>query len=186
MRLSLIPNIISVLRMLLVPPVVVLLLNGRYGVALLLFVIAGLSDALDGYLAKHCGWTSRLGAILDPLADKLLLVSSYLTLGWLGHLPIWLVALVAVRDLVIVGGGVAYHFKVSRFEPAPTVLSKLNTLAQILLIVSVLFAQGVWPLPAWVPSGLMYVVLITTVVSGLSYVWTWGIRALRAAWRVHD
>src|SRR3990172_3309285 len=104
MGLKDIPNIISLLRMALVPPVVILLLNGYYGWALLVFVSAGLSDGLDGYLAKRFGWRSRLGAILDPLADKLLLVASYLTLGWLGQLPLWLVAVVVGRDIVIVAG----------------------------------------------------------------------------------
>lgn len=85
-----IPNIISVFRILLVLPVVWLLLQQQYTMALVLFAIAGVSDALDGFLAKHNGWESRLGTILDPLADKLLLVCSFLTLAWLGLIPFWL------------------------------------------------------------------------------------------------
>ncbi|MDE2089174.1 MAG: CDP-alcohol phosphatidyltransferase family protein, partial [Gammaproteobacteria bacterium] len=102
------PNLISVLRMLLVLPVVALLMTEHYREALLLFGLAGLSDALDGFLAKRYGWTSRLGAVLDPLADKILLVSSYIALGWLRLLPLWLVAAVIVRDLVIVIGAAVY------------------------------------------------------------------------------
>lgn len=180
MRVSDIPNIISLLRICLVPPIVVLLLREHYTQALLLFVVAGVSDGLDGYLAKRFAWTSRLGSILDPLADKLLLDASYLALGWTGQLPAWLVALVVGRDLVIIGGAIAYHYKISQYEAAPTLLSKLNTLAQILLIIVFLVTHSVLPLPNWMMMVLIYTVLITTVASGLGYVWTWGWRALRS------
>ncbi|MEO7558424.1 MAG: CDP-alcohol phosphatidyltransferase family protein [Gammaproteobacteria bacterium] len=179
MRGNQIPNTISLLRMFLVPPVVWLLLQGEYGFALLLFALAGISDALDGYLAKRYHWSSRLGSILDPLADKLLLVSAYLTLGWLGQIPVWLAALVVGRDLVIVCGALIYHVRFGRFDFAPTFLSKLNTLAQILLIFSVLLIHSLLPLPPWVINGLAYIVLITTLMSGIGYVWTWGNRAFR-------
>lgn len=175
-----IPNIISLLRMFMVPPVVWLLLQAEYGFALLLFAIAGISDALDGYLAKRYHWSSRLGSILDPLADKLLLVSAYLTLGWLSQIPVWLVVLVVGRDLVIVSGAIIYHFRFGRFDFAPTLPSKLNTLAQILLILSVLLTHSLLPLPSWIINGLAYTVLITTLMSGIGYVWTWGSRAFDA------
>ena len=100
MKPSDIPNIITVFRFLLVPPVVVLLLQDRFFAALVVFGIAGISDGLDGFLAKHYHWTSRIGALMDPLADKLLMVSSYLTLGWLGLIPQWLVALAILGALV--------------------------------------------------------------------------------------
>jgi cardiolipin synthase len=99
-KLSDIPNIITVFRFLLVPPLVLLLLNHQYGAALIVFGVAGFSDALDGFLAKRYGWSSRMGALMDPLADKLLLVSSFVTLGWLGWIPLWLVALVILRDVI--------------------------------------------------------------------------------------
>ena len=101
MKASDIPNLITAFRFLLVPPVVLTLLNERLGTALILFFIAGFSDALDGYLAKRNNWSSRLGALMDPLADKLLLVSCFVSLGWLGWIPPWLVALVVLRDLVV-------------------------------------------------------------------------------------
>lgn len=173
-----IPNAISLLRMLLVVPVVWVILRGAYAYALLLFAVAGISDALDGYLAKRFGWSSRLGSILDPLADKLLLVSCYLTLGILGLIPVWLVVLVVGRDMVIVAGALAYHYRVGRFELHPTILSKLNTLAQILLVLAVLAAGSVLPLPGWVIDAFAYTVLVTTLLSGLGYVWTWSQRAL--------
>jgi cardiolipin synthase len=89
-----IPNLITGLRILLVAPFLWLLLEEHYGAALLLFVIAGISDALDGFLAKYYGWTSELGGLLDPIADKLLLMGAILALGWLNELPGWLVMLV--------------------------------------------------------------------------------------------
>ena len=119
MKRSDIPNIITVFRFLLVPPVVLLLLNHRYGAALIVFGVAGFSDALDGFLAKRYGWSSRMGAIMDPLADKLLLVASFVTLGWLGLIPPWLVALVILRDVVIVIGAMIYHWCVVSRNHAP-------------------------------------------------------------------
>jgi cardiolipin synthase (CMP-forming) len=180
------PNLISLLRMILVWPVVVLLLREQYGVALLVFTVAGASDGLDGFLAKRFGWKTRLGAILDPLADKLLLISCYLTLTWLTlsgkgpGIPVWLTATVIARDLVIVFGGLGYHLFVGRFDPAPSALSKLNTLAQITLVLAVMLQQSVLPLPSWMLTGLVYLVLVTTVASGLHYVVTWGWRAVGA------
>lgn len=177
MTLRNLPNLISLARIFMVLPVVMLLAAQRYTAALVLFAVAGISDALDGFLAKRFGWTSRLGAILDPLADKALLVSTYLALGWLGLIPWWLVAVVIARDAVIVSGAVAYHFKIGRFETAPTALSKVNTFAQILLALSVVFGQGVMLLPPLWITVLVYLVLVTTIASGVGYVWTWGRRA---------
>jgi len=172
------PNLITVFRFLLVPPVVMLLLQGRFGSALLVFAIAGFSDALDGYLAKRYHWTSRMGALLDPLADKLLLVSSFVTLGWLGLIPLWLVGLVILRDLVIVTGAVVYHMRIEQLEAEPSLVSKLNTFTQIVLILAIMFTQAFQKLPALWPEVLLYSVLVTTVWSGFDYVWTWS----RKAW----
>lgn len=172
-----IPNAITVARLLLVPPIVLCLLSDRYGLALVLFVVAGVSDALDGFLAKRFGWTSRLGGLLDPIADKLLLVSCYLALTWQGLLPLWLTALVIGRDLVILAGAILYNALIERVEAAPSVISKLNTLSQLLLVVAVLFNYGAQVLPAGWLDVLIYAVLATTVLSGIDYVWTWGWRA---------
>ena len=105
-----IPNLISILRILLVIPVIAALMDHQFGLAMVLFAIAGISDALDGFLAKHYHWESRLGSILDPLADKLLLVASFATLTWLGFLPSWLLWLVLGRDIMIVFGVLSYHY----------------------------------------------------------------------------
>ncbi len=174
------PNLISVLRIVLVVPVTLLLWQERFTEALYLFALAGFSDALDGYLAKRYGWTSWLGGLLDPLADKLLLVACYFTLGWLGLLPVWLVAAVLARDLIIVAGATAYHFWIARLEADPTLLSKLNTLAQIVLVLAVVFNQAVVStvlLP--LTDALVYIVACTTLLSGTWYVVSWSRRARR-------
>jgi len=172
-----IPNIITVFRFLLVPPVVLLLLDERFGLALLMFGVAGFSDGLDGYLAKRFNWSSRLGALMDPLADKLLLVSSFITLGWLNLIPLWLVGVVILRDLVIVGGALVYNFRIERLEAEPSMVSKLNTVAQILLVLAVMFSAAIRELPYLWMDVLLYSVLVTTLWSGFDYVWRWGRRA---------
>lgn len=178
MKPSDIPNIITAFRFLLVLPVVVLLLQGRFAIALVVFGIAGFSDALDGYLAKHYHWTSRVGALMDPLADKLLLLSSFITLGWLGWIPYWLVGLVILRDLVIVSGAIVYHLRIERLEAEPRPASKLNTFTQIMLVLAVMFSLGIQELPALWMDVLLYSVLLTTLWSGLDYVWIWSRRAM--------
>lgn len=175
-----IPNIISILRILLVLPVVYFLYHGQLGAALALFIVAGLSDAIDGYLAKRNGWTSALGAWLDPLADKLLLVSSYLVLGWVGMLPLWLVVAVILRDIVIVIGALAYRLLIGRVDMAPSVISKVNTFCQLALV-AVLLVASLIPLLGAAITPLIYIVFATTVLSGMDYVWAWG----RKAWRHH-
>jgi cardiolipin synthase len=172
-----IPNIITAFRFLLVPPVVILMLQDRFTAALLVFGVAGFSDALDGFLAKRFDWTSRLGGLIDPLADKLLLLSSFITLGWLGWIPVWLVVLVILRDLVIVAGAIFYHLRIEQLEAEPTMVSKLNTATQIFLVLAVMFSLGVQTIPAiWIDI-LLYSVLVTTLWSGFDYIWIWGRRA---------
>ena len=175
-----IPNVLSMLRMSLAVPSALLLLQEWYNAALLIFLVAGLSDALDGYLAKRFGWRSRLGSILDPLADKILLVTNYIVLGWLGSIPVWLVAVIISRDVIVVSGALAYHARVGRYEMAPTMASKVNTTVQIVLVVVVVASLGLLSLPDWIVDGLIYGVLVTTVWSGVDYAWTWGAQAYRA------
>lgn len=172
-----IPNLICIVRILLVAPVVVMLLRGEFATGLLLFAVAGASDGVDGYLARRFDWRSRLGAILDPLADKLLMVSSYATLGWLGQLPLWLVALVLLRDVVIIGGALAYHRLCGELEMAPTYISKANTLFQILLVLLVMAVAAGMSLPQWGIGALIVIVAATTLLSGSHYVWEWSRRA---------
>lgn len=178
-----IPNIITALRFLLVPPVIILLLQERFTAALIVFGVAGLSDGLDGFLARRFDWRSRLGGIMDPLADKLLVVSSFVTLGWLGLIPAWLVLLVILRDLVIIAGATFYHMRIEQFDAEPSVASKLNTAAQVLLVLAVLYSSGVQALPVMLMDVLLYGVLVTTLWSGFDYVWTWGRRAMQRGGR---
>jgi len=177
-----IPNLLTVVRIFLTVPVIWMLLEREFTWALVLFGVAGVSDGLDGYLAKRYGWESRLGSLLDPLADKALLVSSFLSLGWLGLIPIWLVLLVLLRDLVIVTGALVYHFQVEHLEAAPSLISKLNTLTQIVLVLAVVCAAGPVPLPEYAVELLVWATLATTLTSGASYVWIWSRKALARGW----
>lgn len=172
------PNLITLLRILLIVPFLGQLHQADYGFALLLFVVAGLSDGVDGFLAKRFGWTSRLGAILDPMADKLLMVAAYLALGILHVLPWWLVGLVLLRDAVIVAGALAYHLLFGVYEMQPLLASKVNTASQILLVVLALFALWQGGIPTLWLEGLGYLVAVTTVLSGVVYVWVWSGRAM--------
>ncbi len=172
-----IPNVISILRVFLSVPVVWMLLEREFGVALVLFAVAGISDGLDGYLAKRYGWQSQLGGLLDPLADKILLVSSYLSLGLLNVIPLWLVLVVILRDLVIVTGAIVYNYRVKELEAEPSLISKFNTFAQILLVLAAVLDLGLMPLPGGVIDGLVWTVLFSTVASGVNYVWVWSRRA---------
>ena len=174
-----IPNLITGLRILLVYPVIHYLLERRFGLGLGLFFLAGVSDGLDGFLAKHYHWQSRLGSYLDPLADKLLLVSCFLVLAWMGLVPVWLTVAVVLRDAVILAGAIAYYLLSQPFEGQPHWTSKVNTFFQLLLVVAVLFSQGVRPLPDGLLSLLYGVVLVTSLVSGVLYVRVWG----RRYWR---
>jgi cardiolipin synthase len=177
MQLRDLPNLISLLRLLAVIPVVFLLLEHRHGWALVLFAIAGISDGLDGFLAKRYGWRSRLGGILDPLADKVLLVACFLVLGTLSLIPVWLVVAAVFRDLLITGGALLYNYRVEELDAAPIVASKVNTLLQILLVVLVIADAGPLPLPDWAISSLVWACLASVLVSGAQYVWIWGHKA---------
>ncbi len=178
MSLSWLPNAISLFRIALVPPILALLLNGRHDIALVLFFVAGFSDGLDGYLAKRFEWHSRSGALLDPIADKLLVAGTFVTLSITGHLPVWLAAIVILRDVVIVGGATAYNFLVRPVEGEPTRISKLNTAIELLLVLFVISRAGFdWPDKITITI-LGAAVLVTVVISGVDYVWSWTNRAL--------
>lgn len=173
-----IPNIISTLRILLTIPIIYLLITRDFSSALILFAVAGFSDALDGFLAKYFHWQSHLGGLLDPLADKILLVACFLVLAAIGLLPIWLVMLVLLRDLIIVSGAFLYHYKIETLDANPSLVSKLNTLVQILLILAVVMNAGPFQLPEQLVQGLIWFTLCTTIASGGNYIWVWGRRAL--------
>jgi len=163
------PNVITLLRILLTPLLVWLLLDHRMKQALLVFLIAGFSDGLDGLIARVFHQKSKLGAYLDPLADKLLLVSAFILLGYMQKIPYWLVIITVSRDAIIVLGIVTLMLHQLRVEIKPLVLSKFNTLLQLLTIFVVLGSVYFAP-PAW---GLMLLFTITallSIASGLHYI----------------
>ena len=179
MSLSWLPNAITFARIALIAPVLVLIHGGEYAWALLLFAVAGFSDGLDGYLAVRFGWQSRLGALLDPIADKLLVAGMFVTLTLTGDLPLWLTSIVILRDIVILGGATAYHYLIQPVEGEPSRVSKLNTTLQLLLLLFVLsIAAFGWPDPVAV-TVLGAATLVTVVISGLDYVLRWSARARR-------
>lgn len=177
MPLRWIPNAISLMRIVLVAPILILLAEGEFGWALLLFWVAGFSDGLDGYLANRFGWQSRLGALLDPVADKLLVAGLFITLALTGLIPIWLATVVIVRDIVIVSGATAYNFLIRPVEGEPTHISKLNTVVQILFLLAVISRAGFgWPADISV-TVLGAATFVTAVISGIDYVLQWTERA---------
>ena len=185
MKLNQLPNFISLLRILLVIPVVCTLVEEQYALALLLFLVAGVSDGVDGFLARQFGWQTRLGAILDPIGDKLLLVSVFIVLGWLGKLPVLLVMLVIARDIIIVSGATLYHFLIEEVPIKPVFISKINTAMQLLLVLVVIIRLAELPLSGFLSmafvESLIVLVYATTISSGIVYVWQWGRRAVYAS-----
>lgn len=168
-----IPNLISVLRLLLVPLTVWLIISEAYGAAFLSFMAAGVSDGIDGYLARRFDWRSRLGAYLDPLADKALLVSVFVTLGLLKLIPAWLVILVVSRDALIVGAVLLSRLMDHPVTVRPLMVSKVNTVVQILFAVLVLGVAALGkPLSQLVAYGSIPVGLLTAL-SGAAYLGSW-------------
>jgi cardiolipin synthase len=175
-----IPNVISSLRLLLIVPIAVALAHRDLRLCLGLFLVAAVSDALDGFLARRHGWQSAAGAILDPLADKLLVAVIFVTLTWMGCVPLWLTAVAVGRDLLIVCGGLAYRLCIGPVRIDPTVISKLNTLFQLGFIGVVVARLQFAGLPASLDTALGALVFTTMVVSGLDYVLSYTRRAVAA------
>ena len=174
--LAQIPNILTLSRIAAAPVLILLLRNENYEFALILFILAGITDGLDGWIAKRFDFTSQLGARLDPLADKTIIISAYLMLVVLGDLPFWLVTLVIFRDLIIVGGYLVLSTLDGHIPMQPTMTSKTNTVAQISLVIAVLLENTAWLALPNVSVILVYIVAVLTVVSGAQYVWVWAIR----------
>jgi len=174
MTFNWLPNVITGIRLVLLAPLVYLLINEEYRGALIVFFVAGVSDAIDGYLAKTYNWVSRLGAIMDPLADKALLGITYVLLCVNEQIPISLLVLVLLRDIVIIGGAYIYHRKLGPYRMTPSYLSKFNTFMQLLLVVCILTTLGVVNLPKLFLDVVMVLTYVTTVSSGFHYVWVWG------------
>ncbi len=176
-----IPNILSVMRILIVPPAVAALATDRYRTAFMLILAAGATDVLDGYLARRFAWTTWLGSVLDPLADKLLIMSAFVALSWLGYVPVWLTALVLGRDVVILSGAAAYRHLFGAYDMAPTPISKANSGLQLGFILVVVVQLAGFPVPHWLVQVLLWLVVASTLASGAHYVWLWSRKALSQA-----
>jgi len=175
------PNLISLFRIVLTVPLALALLHRDWAAALVLFAVAAVSDAADGFLAKRFGWQTDLGALLDPIADKLLVATVLLTLAVQGSVPIWLMGAAVGRDLVIVLGAVSYRLWFGHLNMRPTLISKINTLFQLVYILAVVARREIALPPAWVVTLFGALVFVTIAVSGLDYVLTYAARAYRAA-----
>lgn len=171
------PNAICVLRILLTWPTVVAISEQRYSLALGLFALAAISDGLDGFLAKRFGWTSELGRVLDPLADKLLLVAVFLTCAWQGLVPVWLAAAAIARDVLIALGAGIYRCWFGPLHGRPTWISKLNTALQIVLLIGAIVqaGYGLLPVPLW--GVLVVATFVSTLASGADYLARFFVRA---------
>ncbi|MDZ7653596.1 MAG: CDP-alcohol phosphatidyltransferase family protein [Burkholderiaceae bacterium] len=173
------PNAITLLRAVLIPVIAFTLAQRDYDSALLLFVVCALGDFVDGWLARAFDVRTRFGAIADPLADKLTMLTVTLLLAWQGWLPWWFALLVATRDVVIVTGALAYHFRVGHVEMAPTWLSKFNTVLEFSFLTGVLaLAAGVLDEGVWWRV-LLWTTTTTILLSGVQYVVLWGRKAAR-------
>lgn len=174
------PNIICLLRILLVWPLIQSLRASDFSTTLWIFAIAAVSDGLDGYLAKRFGWTTRLGAVLDPVADKLLLVSLFLLATWIGLVPHWLTFLAVTRDLMIASGALIYRLVFGPLNGRPTWISKLNTLLQLSYLMGVVLHQVTGFPPGWFLQTLVVLTAATLLGSGYAYLKEFTVRAARS------
>src|ERR1700689_3028983 len=175
------PNLICLLRIVLIWPIVVALEQAAYERTLVLFFIAAASDGLDGFLAKRYHWTSELGKFLDPMADKLLLVGVFLVATWYGLIPRWLTIAAVGRDPLILFGSLAFHIFWGPLNGRPMISSKINTLLQLLYVLAIVAHAGYGLPPASLLNVLAWLTLATVLISGTSYVREFTRRALQVA-----
>ena len=174
------PNLITALRFLLIPVLVLLLIEQRYVPAFAVFIVSAISDLADGVIARRWNLRTRLGAIADPLADKLTMLAVTLVLASQALIPVWLAVAIVVRDLVIMGGAVAFRFIVGRVEMAPSWLSKFNTVLEF-CVLSALLADAAQAIEVTALLPPLFVLVMATILgSGAHYVWVWGHRAWRS------
>lgn len=171
-----IANWITLVRIVLIPLFTILLINGAFEQALFVFLAAAVSDALDGFVARMFSQKTTLGSYLDPIADKLMLSTAFITLAVLKQIPGWLTVVVISRDVIIIIGVAVLFLNQMRLDIKPSIISKLTTALQVLVILVVLSSVYVqWPDPA--KTGIVYITLVLTVVSGLHYIYR-GLRHL--------
>ena len=175
MSFSLLPNALSIIRIILTVPIVIALLKGQYVLTVWLFLLAGVTDALEGWIAKQFSFQSRLGSILDPMADKILLTCTFLTLYWVEILPLWLLLLICVRDVIIVAGALGYFLgEINGASDLlqPSLISKFNTVLQIALVLFLLLIQVNIEFIEWLEI-VFIIVATSTALSGADYMWLW-------------
>ncbi len=178
MMLKYLPNTFSLARLLLIAPFLTFLYRANYPAALYIFLFAGLTDALDGWLARQFQCQSRFGSFIDPVADKLLIASSFISLALIGKLPWWLVSLVFCRDVTISFGVLAWQrFRPERLDFKPTWLSKINTCLQLVLVIFCLLDLAFLKTLPELTRSLIGLTTLTTTATYLDYVWTWGKKA---------
>ena len=190
------PNVLSILRMLLVVPTSLFLWHGEIALALGLMAVAGISDGVDGALARHYNWQTHLGSILDPLADKILVAATFIVFTFQGYIPLWLAVLTIGRDLIILFGGTLYRIFFGPFEIKPSLISKANTAMQVVTLILIMLyllpsASVQLPLLAqlgeylggsteqWVDPYCLWLLAMLGAVSGAHYAVVWGGRARR-------
>lgn len=170
MILKYLPNALTLFRLGLIFPFVIYLYHREYLAAFYIFVLAGFTDGLDGWLARHFHWQSFFGSFVDPMADKLLVAASFISLALIGSLPWWLVVLVFLRDFTISMGILAWYWFIRRkLDFEPTLLSKCNTTLQLLLVTLCLFELAYFKFPAYLISSLIYLTAITTTITYIHY-----------------
>jgi cardiolipin synthase (CMP-forming) len=167
------PNLITCIRFILIGPILWSLLAKCYPLAFYLFVIAGLSDGLDGLLARFFAWTTPLGALLDPLADKLLLMSCFIVLAYLKQIPLWLTLMVIGRDIWIMGGALLYRYWVGPLDYKPVWISKLNTFFQLVLVSLLIIKLAFFKRHIELIPPIIEAVFVTTLLSFIQYTWMW-------------
>lgn len=173
-----IPNALTLARLILIFPFLISLYHDEYVDAFYIFILAGFTDGLDGWLARYFHWQSQFGTLVDPIADKLLITASFIALALLHQLPWWLVAVVLLRDLTISGGAIAWYiFIQQKPDFKPTYLSKVNTVMQLVLVIVSLYQQAFTRVDPILFNILVWSTALTTSVSYIDYVWTWGKKA---------
>ena len=181
------PNAITFARLILVGPIGYCLVMEYWYVVLILLVVAGVSDLLDGFLARHFSWESRVGQIADPIADKLTFGTVIVLLTWQGIIPFWLTIVVLAREVVILLGAVVYRCLFKELEIAPLTVSKINTALQVLLLVLVVIGlanpEAGRVLQTIIDPYGYWLIAAFAIISGATYVFVWSKKAAASSTR---
>jgi cardiolipin synthase len=179
MMLKYIPNVLTLFRFTLIVPFLIFIYHHNYNYALYTFILAGFTDGLDGWLARHYHWRSFVGSIVDPMADKLLVIAGFISLALIGIIPWWLVFLVVLKDFTLCMGVIAWYVFVQRkLYFVATWISKVNTTVQLGLVTLCLIELGYYQFNSYFLDSMIYLTAFTTSLTYIDYVWTWS----RKAW----